>query len=117
MDDSTTEKQAMYKSIADCDICNRIPQKVAEDIVISPKIIPPEVNRLLTVIEMEDESTHAYCTSITRLLKCPVCGTHYYYSWDHQERDTCTLESTDITVRRSGRGCAPNRWRRAAEVI
>ncbi len=29
---------------------------------------------------MDDEDTPAYCTSTTRLLKCPTCGTLYYYN-------------------------------------
>ncbi len=101
MGKSTTEKQVTYKSIADCEICSRIPQKVAEDIIASPKIIPPQVNDLLTVIEMEDESTHAYCTSITRLLKCPVCGTLYYYNhYDDDGEHFMDPTCDEITVRR-----------------
>ncbi|MEW6267196.1 MAG: hypothetical protein AB1641_29325 [Thermodesulfobacteriota bacterium] len=92
-----------YASIADCETCNRLPQKAAEDIEATgvPKVVPPEVERLSVVVELDDENTPAYCVSTTRLLKCPFCGTHYY--WNHYDDDgqhfmdpTCDL----ITLRR-----------------
>jgi hypothetical protein len=93
---------SMVTSIADCAICSRIPQKVAEDIRAgAPKIVPPEVDRLATVVELEDESTPAYCTSITRLLKCSVCGTLYYYNhYDDDGAHFMDPTCDEITVRR-----------------
>ncbi|MBN1890060.1 MAG: hypothetical protein JW850_18835 [Thermoflexales bacterium] len=39
-----------YLSIADCERCKRIPQKMAGDVTSEElKIIPPEVNELSTV--------------------------------------------------------------------
>jgi len=64
------------------------------------KIVPSEVNKLLTVIEMEDESTGSYCTSTTRLLKCPVCGTYYYYNHYDDEGGFMDPPCNVITVRR-----------------
>jgi hypothetical protein len=91
-----------YISIADCPICARFPQKVSEDIRESaPKLIPAELNELLVVLEIDDESTPAYCTSTTRLLKCPKCGTHYYYNhYDDDGQHFMDPTSDDITVRR-----------------
>lgn len=91
-----------YISIADCPTCARIPQKVAEDIRSGePKLIPAEVNSLLAVVEIEDDSTPAYCTSTTRLLKCPTCATHYYYNhYDDDGQHFMDPTSDDITVRR-----------------
>jgi hypothetical protein len=91
-----------YISIAECPICARIPQKVSEDIRESaPKLIPAELNELLVVLQIEDDSTPAYCTSITRLLKCPRCGTYYYYNhFDDDGQHFMDPTSDDITVRR-----------------
>lgn len=92
-----------YASIADCPTCQRIPQKVSEDIELTgvPKIVPPEVDRLEIILELDDENTPAYCVSTTRLLKCAFCGTYYY--WNHYDDDgqhfmdpTCD----EITLRR-----------------
>jgi hypothetical protein len=91
-----------YKSIVDCAICAQIPQKMAEDLQTgSRKVIPLQVDSLLTVIEFEDDDTQAYCTSTTRLLKCEVCGTYYYYNHykddgQHFMDPTCD----EVTVRR-----------------
>ena len=100
--DTTSAPLPAYISIADCPTCARIPQKVAEDIRSGEsKLIPAEVNGLLVVIEMEDDSTPAYCTSITRLLKCPRCGTYYYYNhYDDDGQHFMDPTSDDITVRR-----------------
>jgi hypothetical protein len=102
VNDSTIGKLPTYKSIADCEICARIPQKVAEDIQLEkPRIIPPQVDQLLTVIELDDESTHRYCTSTTRLLKCSLCGTYYYYNhYDDDGEFFMDPASDTITVRR-----------------
>jgi hypothetical protein len=91
-----------YISIADCPICARFPQKVSEDIRESaPKLIPAELNELVLVLEIDDDSTPAYCSSITRLLRCPRCGTHYYYNhYDDDGQHFMDPTSDDITVRR-----------------
>lgn len=91
-----------YLSIADCERCKRIPQKMAEDVEPEGlKIIPPEVNELSTIIELDDESTHRYCTSTTRLLKCPACGSYYYYNhYDDEGEYFMDPPSNTITVRR-----------------
>ncbi|MDP3047363.1 MAG: hypothetical protein Q8O07_07790, partial [Chloroflexota bacterium] len=100
--DTTSAPVPTYVSIADCLTCAHIPQKLSEAILCGePKLIPPEVNGLLTVLEMEDDSTPAYCTSITRLLKCPRCGTYYYYNhYDDDGQHFMDPTSDDITVRR-----------------
>jgi hypothetical protein len=73
-----------FSSIADCALCTRIPEKATEDRKRnSGESIPPEAGRLQTVVELNDGETHAYASSTTRLLKCPECGTYYY--WNHYE--------------------------------
>jgi hypothetical protein len=102
MENQTTGDRSQYKSIADCEICARIPQKIAQEINAAiPNIIPPEVDRLLAVIEVEDDSTPAYCISITRLLKCPVCGTYYYYNhYDDDGQHFMDPTCDEISIRR-----------------
>ena len=92
-----------YSSIADCEICNRIPQKVDEDIELTgvSKLVPPEVDRLSVVVELDDENTPDYCYSITRLLKCAVCGTFYYWNrYDDDGQHFMDPTCDDITLRR-----------------
>ena len=91
----------VYVSIAECDVCRGIPQKVSEDSNHDPSVIPAEVDRLQTVVELIDENTHPYCTSLTRLLKCPRCGTYYYYNhYDDDGEQAFDPTSDSITVRR-----------------
>lgn len=102
MNANAAEQPAQYVSIADCEICARIPQKMAQDLErAESKNIPPKVDRLLTVVELEDESTHQYCSSITKLLKCPVCGTLYYYNhYDDDGEHFMDPTCDEIMVRR-----------------
>lgn len=91
-----------YLSIADCPRCGRIPQKVNKDIGLEgSKRMPPEVNELRIVLEMEDEGTHRYASSITRLLKCDLCGTYYYYNhYDDDGEYFMDPPCETLTVRR-----------------
>jgi hypothetical protein len=91
-----------YISIAGCPMCAQIPQKVSADMERGDfKLIPPEVDSLLTVLEMEDDSTPAYCSSLTRLLNCPKCGTYYYYNhYDDDGQHFMDPTCDNITVRR-----------------
>jgi len=100
--DITSAPVPAYISIADCLTCAHIPQKVSQDMERGEfKLIPAEVNDLLTVLEMEDDSTPAYCTSITRLLKCLRCGTYYYYNhYDDDGQHFMDPTCDNITVRR-----------------
>ena len=89
-------------SIADCQRCACIPQKVSsEQGVATEHNIPPQVKELGVVLDMWDNSTHRYCTSNTRLLKCTDCGTYYYYNhYDDDGEYFMDLPSDTITVRR-----------------
>lgn len=91
-----------YLSIADCVRCGHIPQKVSEDIgPEGAKRMPPEVNELRIVLEMADEGTHRYASSTTRLLKCDLCGTYYYYNHYEDEGEYFMDPPCDtLTVRR-----------------
>jgi hypothetical protein len=94
--------QCAYKSIVDCEICARIPQQLTHDIDSGyPHIIPPEAELLLRLVELNDESTHRYCTSLTTLLKCPACGTYYYHNhYDDDGEFFMDPPSDRITLRR-----------------
>ena len=102
MTNALAEDPPAYRSIADCARCGRIPQKVDED--IGPegvKRMPPEVNELRVVLEMEDEGTHRYASSTTRLLKCDLCGAYYYYNhYDDEGEYFMDLPCETLTVRR-----------------
>ncbi len=75
------EPPCRYISIADCPRCENIPQQVNENIESEgSKHMPPQVNELRIVLEIADEGTHRYASSITRLLQCDLCGTYYYYN-------------------------------------
>ncbi len=91
-----------YRSIAGCPRCRRIPQKVNEDIgPEGSKRMPPEVNELRIVLEMEDAGTHRYASSTTRLLKCDLCGTYYYYNhYDDEGEYFMDPPCETLTVRR-----------------
>lgn len=90
-----------YALITECKICGRIPQKMYEETGHTHSVVPPEVSRLETVLDLPDDSTHAYCTSVTRLLKCPFCGTYYYHN-HYEDRGEHFMDPTcdTVTVRR-----------------
>ncbi len=102
MINALAETPSPYLSIADCPRCGRIPQKVNEDIgPEGSKRMPPEVNELRVVLEMEDEGTHRYATSTTRLLKCDLCGAYYYYNhYDDEGEYFMDPPCETLTVRR-----------------
>ncbi len=91
-----------YCSIADCPRCERIPQKVNEDIGPEGSTrMPPEVDELHIVLELDDAGTHRYASSTTRLLKCDLCGTYYYYNHYEDEGEYFMDPSCDsLTMRR-----------------
>jgi len=63
--------------------------------------MPPEVNELRVVLEMEDEGTHRYASSTTRLLKCDLCGAYYYYNhYDDEGEYFMDPPCETLTVRR-----------------
>lgn len=97
----TESGHRLYVSIADCPLCARIPHKVSQDTEGEHDLIPPEVDQLITIVEMDDEDTPAYCTSTTRLLRCPTCGTYYYYNhYDDDGQHFMDPTCDDVTVRR-----------------
>src|SRR3989338_5947087 len=78
-------------NIADCEICKNIPQEFSSE---------EKILKLLTVIEMK--SYYDCCgTSITKILKCPICSTYYYYN--HYSEDSHYphhFESDSLDIRR-----------------
>ena len=91
-----------YLSIVDCEICARIPQQFTHDLNSGySHIIPPEAEPLLKLVELNDESTHRYCTSTTTLLKCPACGSYYYHNhYDDDGEFFMDPPNYSITLRR-----------------
>lgn len=84
-DTVTNDQRKEYISIFDCRICKKIPQKVEQHFRYGErpndmKITQEDADKLLTtVVEIKDPAED-YCASVTKLLKCPLCGTYYYYN-------------------------------------
>ena len=98
--------QAKCISIADCRLCKNIPQKSVEDLespVEDPEEgqkIPKEAQEFTTITTIESEP-HRYAISVDKLLKCPLCGTYYYYNhYDDDGEFFMDGTSDDIEVRR-----------------
>jgi hypothetical protein len=70
-------------SIVDCELCNRLLQKVYANIKRG-QAEPPEVAQLVTVFQ-EDSQAHEYAFTQTALKVCPSCGAYYYYRYDRDE--------------------------------
>lgn len=91
-----------YISIVDCDICAKIPQRIMRDIQHdSGDNIPVEIDKLVKLLEINEDTDQMYTSSITRILKCPNCGTYYYhnhYKDDGQHFMDPTYD--EITIRR-----------------
>ena len=80
-------------SCGDCALCAALPFKLIASSTggASPRL-PAEVDQLVAVVTLGG----------SQLLRCPRCATDYFHGYEHQERDICTQESTDVTVRRYG---------------
>jgi hypothetical protein len=90
-----------YISIADCETCKKLPQKIAHNYKSENNNIPPEIGKLVVIIEFEDDNTPAYCTSTTRLLKCASCGSLYYYNhYDDEGQHFMDPTFDEVTIRR-----------------
>jgi hypothetical protein len=82
-----------FVSIGDCAICAVLPQKLIESATDGGEpVLPAQVEQLRCALQLGD----------ARLLQCPACATYYYYSRDHEDRDICAREKTDVTLRRYG---------------
>ncbi len=92
----------MSISIADCELCARLPQKIDLDIEQGgPGLVPPEVGQLATVLTLEDTQEGPYCSNVTRLLKCRTCGSYYYYNrYDDDGEHFMDPTCDEVTVRR-----------------
>lgn len=97
---------AKYISIADCRLCKNIPQKSVEDLEDPEKNpeegqkIPKEVEKFTTITTIES-FPHRYAKSVDKLLKCPLCGTYYYYNhYDDDGEFFMDGTSDDVEVRR-----------------
>ena len=70
-------------SIVDCELCNRLPQKVYADMKRG-QAEPPEAAQLVTVVQ-EDTQAHEYALTQTAFKVCPFCGTYYQYRYDRDD--------------------------------
>ncbi len=70
-----------YISILNCEICRNFPQKAHEDLKFSLSDSKfPKQDKLLTALEIEEDMDEPYCSSTTKIFKCPLCGTYYYFN-------------------------------------
>lgn len=92
----------VYVSFADCEPCGRIPQKI--EISLDRYGVPPDnpaVDRLTTAVSVHDANVHAYASNSNMLLKCPTCGTYYFYNrYTDEGEHFMDPTSNDIVVRR-----------------
>ena len=91
-----------YCSIIDCPTCEKLPSKMWFDLDrVGKDKIPAELDQLSTVISLDLETEHAYSSHTVKLLKCPRCGTYYYFSHYVDEGEHfMDPKSNDLTVRR-----------------
>ncbi len=96
--------ESLCISIADCDICKDLPQKIhlEQDYRAEiPQEISPQLARLTTVLVINEDTDSSYCSSVTRLLKCPQCGTYYYLNlYDDEGEHFMDPTYHDTTFRR-----------------
>ena len=77
-----SDSPAALISIADCTICREQPQRQSFDSErCQPTDVAPHTRGLACVFSIEDTGLERNASSVTRLLRCPACGTHYY--WNH----------------------------------
>lgn len=64
-------------------------------------LIKASIETFLPVLEVQEETNLAYCTSETKLLKCPRCGTYYYYNlYDDDGQHFMDPTTHETTIRR-----------------
>ncbi len=94
----------MYLPITDCDICQDLPQMIYseyDDRAEIPRQIAPQLARLTTVLVINEDTDSSHCSSVTRLLKCPQCGTYYYLNlYDDEGEHFMDPTYHDTTFRR-----------------
>ncbi len=92
-----------YISIADCNICQNIPQKISREREGGEVAqgIPPEFDRLSLVVEIIEDVDEPYTSSFTKLFKCPQCGTYYYHNlYDDDGQHFMDPTCHETTIRR-----------------
>ncbi len=92
-----------YISIVDCDICRNIPQKISREREGGEVAqgIPPEFDRLSLVVEIIEDVDEPYTSSVTKLFKCPQCGTYYYHNlYDDDGQHFMDPTCHETTIRR-----------------
>lgn len=93
MIDARPPRTTAHASIADCARCAGLPPKLIASATDGDEPVVPAAADELAIVVVVDSA---------RLLQCPTCATHYYFQREHQEREICSRESTDVTLRRQG---------------
>jgi hypothetical protein len=91
-----------YCSIIDCPICRKIPLKMDLDLRhVGQNKITAELNQLSTIILYNLEPEHWHSSNTVKLLKCPRCGTYYYFNHYVDEGEHfMDPTSNDLLIRR-----------------
>jgi hypothetical protein len=89
-------------SIHKCKICTNLPQKLFIDWEQSQEgEIPPEVKELIVIVNLEDANAGRYESNTTQLMKCPLCGTFYFYNrYTDDGAHFMDPKSNEFTLRR-----------------
>ncbi|MBS7270075.1 MAG: hypothetical protein KIH10_14720 [Candidatus Freyarchaeota archaeon] len=97
-----SQKSKEYGSIIDCPICRNLPQKKELDLEhVGQGKVPAELNQLSVVLLFNLEPEHQYSSNTVKLLKCPKCGTYYYFNHYVDEGEHfMDPTSNDILIRR-----------------
>lgn len=90
-----------YCSIVDCPLCGILPLKMDLDLERESRDkVPAELEQLSTVLLLDLEE-HAYASNTVKLLKCPSCGTYYYFNhYVDEGAHFMDPTSNDLMVRR-----------------
>ena len=89
-----------YCSIVDCALCRKLPLKLDLDLDLVEEI-PKELKKLSTVLSFDLEPEHEYSSNTVELLKCPKCGTYYYFNHFVDEGEHfMDPTSNDVSIRR-----------------
>jgi hypothetical protein len=88
--------QQEYISITDCEICRNITDVEWVDAYFKlPDVFQVEVPKFLVILEIKKDNGR-YCEYTTRLLKCPLCSTYYYYYSSDQDWDSIDFISPGL---------------------
>jgi hypothetical protein len=92
----TTQQE--FISLVDCEICRKITDMECVDAYLKlPDVFQFEVPKLLMIIETKKDDGR-YCLMTSRLLKCPLCATYFYYHSHDQDWDSIDQISPQLSL-------------------